>query len=303
MSLKISIIVPVYNSEKYLAISVASVLKQNFIDWELILINDGSTDSSLTICKDFEKLDARIKVYSQLNKGLGAALNYGIEYTTGDYVMFLDSDDTLDLDTLEKNVSFLKTYKCDFLQFPVHMNFSSDKNYEIKLQTKFYNNQDDFFDLWLVENLVSWIKCNKIIKSSVLKTVSFQENMIYEDNYFIVDLLNNVKNFFISDQGMYYYYLREGSLSNSKSTMNKEFDTLKVLCHILDNLKLYKHKDTYLSYLVRVVNVEKSLSYNFKQSSKRRFDYIKNISVVSILTSKLNSKDKIKLLLAQVKYT
>lgn len=301
--MKISIIIPIYNSEKYVTSAIESIVNQSYVDWELVLINDGSTDSSLEICKKYQKADSRIVIYSQVNKGLGAALNYGIRCTTGDYVMFLDSDDTLALDTLEKNVLFLLEYNCDFLQFPVYMNYSTSTSYIVKFEKHLYSDKESFFNLWLGDNsVVSWIKCNKIIKSSVLKKLSFQENMIYEDNYFIVDLLKAVKSFYISTEGLYYYYLRDGSISNSVLSKKKELDTLKVLVHILTNLDSVTQYKLYLKYLLRVINVEKSLAYNFKITSLIQHKFLKKISLITILKSSLTPKDKVKVLVAKFNF-
>jgi glycosyltransferase involved in cell wall biosynthesis len=298
----LSIIVPVYNSEKYVDSAIRSVVNQTFTDWELVLINDGSTDSSLAICENYQKSDNRITVYSQLNKGLGAALNYGIGYTTGDYVMFLDSDDTLALDTLEKNAVLLQEHDCDFVQFPVYMNYSTSSSYIIAFEPQLYTDYELFFNLWLGDNsVISWIKCNKIIKNSVLKKLSFQENMVYEDNYFIVDLLKVVKSFYISNEGLYHYYLRDGSISNSVLSEKKELDTLKVLDHILENLNSVKQDKLYLKYLLRVINVEKSLVCNFKIASLIRYKFLKRISTLTIVISSLTIKDKIKLLASKFK--
>ena len=98
---KISVIVPVYNVEEFLKTCLDSVCNQTFEDIEIICINDGSTDSSPDILQAYSKKDSRIKVYNQENKGLGFVRNIGMEYASGDYVYFIDSDDHIALNTLE----------------------------------------------------------------------------------------------------------------------------------------------------------------------------------------------------------
>ena len=99
---KISVVIPVYNTQNYLNECIDSVLNQSFKDFEIICINDGSTDNSLSILSDYEVSDERIKVISQQNRGLGASRNEGLKLAQGEYVLFLDSDDYLTPDALEK---------------------------------------------------------------------------------------------------------------------------------------------------------------------------------------------------------
>lgn len=94
--MKISVIVPVYNSEKYVRRCIESVIMQTYQNWELIMVDDGSEDNSLTILYEYEKQDSRIKVIHQDNKGPGNARNKGINHATGDYIVFVDSDDRID---------------------------------------------------------------------------------------------------------------------------------------------------------------------------------------------------------------
>ena len=98
---KISIVIPIYNSEKYLGACLASVLSQTFKNFEIICVNDGSTDTSADILEAFRRQDARINVYTQSNQGLSMARNNGVKKSNGEYVYFLDSDDTLHPQALE----------------------------------------------------------------------------------------------------------------------------------------------------------------------------------------------------------
>ena len=103
----LSIVIPVYNAEKYLHLSIESVLKNDYKNFELILIDDGSSDNSLEICKRFADSDKRIKVFTQENKGTSATRNRGLELAKGEYVAFLDSDDWVDKDMYSYLISIL----------------------------------------------------------------------------------------------------------------------------------------------------------------------------------------------------
>lgn len=100
--MKVSVIIPVYNVEKYLESCLESIKSQTFTDYELILINDGSTDESVAIMRRYAKTDARIRIISQSNRGVSAARNLGLSVAEGEYVLFVDSDDTILPDALER---------------------------------------------------------------------------------------------------------------------------------------------------------------------------------------------------------
>lgn len=114
--MKISIIVPIYNCEKYLEQCIGSLVKQTYSDIEIILVNDGSTDSSLSICKKYSETDDRIQVINKKNGGVSSARNVGIKVSTGEYVIFVDADDWLSLDAqcweLSVNLRTLNRFTC-----------------------------------------------------------------------------------------------------------------------------------------------------------------------------------------------
>lgn len=110
---KVSVIVPVYNAEKYLNMCIHSIQEQTHANWELLLINDGSTDGSETICRSFAKADERIRLISQKNQGVSAARNAGLAHAAGDYITFVDSDDELEKDALEVLLKDIKQHRAD----------------------------------------------------------------------------------------------------------------------------------------------------------------------------------------------
>jgi len=114
---KVSIIMPVYNSEKYLEKAIKSVLNQTYTNFELISVDDGSTDDSLSILKKYEEIDSRIKVYHKPNGGISSTRNYGLKKATGKYIAFLDNDDEYLPELLEENVLLLEKYEADMVKF------------------------------------------------------------------------------------------------------------------------------------------------------------------------------------------
>lgn len=97
----VSIIVPIYNSQKYLSLCIDSILLQSFTDFELILVNDGSTDESLSICQNYAERDCRIRIINQTNNGVSSARKHGVEVSNGNYILFVDSDDTIPQDSIQ----------------------------------------------------------------------------------------------------------------------------------------------------------------------------------------------------------
>ena len=112
----VSIIVPVYNSEKYIEKCAISLMNQTYQDLEIVLVNDGSTDSSLEICRKFADLDSRFVVYDKKNEGPGFTREYGINNSKGEYLMFVDSDDYIDRNTVESMVNCMVTDNVDLVR-------------------------------------------------------------------------------------------------------------------------------------------------------------------------------------------
>src|SRR5690554_5058559 len=115
--MKFSVLIPAYNIEDFVKDSILSVINQTYSNWEMIVVNDGSTDNTLSILKDYEKKDKRIKIINQENKGLLMARRVAIEKAIGDYICFLDSDDFWENNMLEVLVSRIKSYNPDLILF------------------------------------------------------------------------------------------------------------------------------------------------------------------------------------------
>ena len=124
---KVSVIIPVYNVEKYLEECLESIIDQSLEDIEIVCVNDGSTDNSLSILESYAELDNRIKIISQENHGLAAARNTGLKNINGDYVYFIDSDDFLELSALEELYNLAKEKSLDFVMFKL-INFDDEIN-------------------------------------------------------------------------------------------------------------------------------------------------------------------------------
>lgn len=205
----ISIIVPIYNREKFLNQCISSIINQTYKKLEIILVDDGSSDSSLEICKKYAATDDRVKVISQENGGVSKARNKGLEVATGEYIQFVDSDDFLDVETLDYYVNLLdKDSKLDL----VICGFKNlDKNlklikfektdFEITCKTDFLNN----FHYLLERNLLR-SPVNKLYKSNIIKENNLQFRLdaaIAEDALFNLEYYQYIENIVVTTNAFY----------------------------------------------------------------------------------------------------
>lgn|SRR5690554_156036 len=299
MATTFSIIIPVYNSSVYLNNCIDSIVKQSYNDFELILIDDGSTDNSLSLCLNWQQKDDRIQVHRQENKGQGSARNVGLSRAKGKYILFIDSDDAISEDTLELNYRILISEpNIDCLQFPIYMKYGTQDAYLKKEEEQLYEaSKSNIKNLLLVDNVISWIVCDKIFKKESIDRMFFREDIKYEDNYFMMQYIQGLNNFYISEKGIYYYYYREESTTTSEITELKERSTIEVLYLILDFLHPTKEFHTFYKYLVRLINVEKSIVTNFKTEVLGFSDYKKKVKPLDVLKTKLSIKEKVKIFL------
>lgn len=220
--MKISVIVPVYNTQDYLKECIDSVLNQSLADFELICIDDGSTDGSLKILKDYEKKDGRIKVISQKNRGLGASRNVGLRMAQGEYVLFLDSDDYLRDDALENLYNMAVYHDLDLIFFKI-VNFNNRtgrQSHSEYFDMKFLKGivGDDVFNWTNVKDSIfdiSVTATSKLFKRDLISDIEFPEGLLFEDNLFFTKVIFKAKRAYFYDDYFYYRRIRPDSITNS----------------------------------------------------------------------------------------
>lgn len=225
--LKISIIIPIYNAEKYLKRCVNSINMQSFSNYEMILVNDGSIDNSATICDEFAKYDNRIRVFHKENGGVSSARNWGLDKAIGEYIMFVDSDDYMLPGMLEVMLSTLESKKADLVVCGTtetgggYWRPIADVDYSIN-QLK-----ENFVSLLHTELLSPpW---NKIYKKEIIGSNRFCEDISFgEDLLFNIQYLKKCENIsFIKESPFYHEKENENSLV-VKFNRNRLFDIEKV---------------------------------------------------------------------------
>ena len=212
---KVSIVVPVYNTEKFLEKCLNSLIGQTLQDIEIICVNDGSTDNSLNILTDYANKDSRIKIVNQENKMQGAARNAGTAVAVGEYIGFVDSDDWVDLDYYEKLYNTAKKYDMDIaLATNVRVKNDTEKKRLNITEEKVYNSLQEKIDV--CEQWKNECPTNKIYRMSMLRNnhIIWPEMMYCEDKLFTMKAIYYANGIVTVPNTYYYHYW------NPKSTVN-----------------------------------------------------------------------------------
>lgn len=210
----VSIIIPVYNAEKYLKKCLDSVISQTYTNIEILLINDGSNDGSKQICEDYEKQDNRIKLFTCLNSGPSFARNLGLSKATGEYIMFVDSDDYVSHEIVEKLVMAIEKNDGDVAVSYVLP--SHEKSYYEKLGYGVVK-KEQFMEYLLADEIKSYLM-GKLYKKELWKELRFPIGMKVEDLAVLYKVFENAKKI-VNVQEKLYYYTEDNPNSETRSKL------------------------------------------------------------------------------------
>lgn len=264
---KVSLIVPIYNSQNYLEKCIKSLISQTLKDIQIILINDGSTDNSEKIIKSFD--DERIVYISKNNEGIGKTRNLGIDKATGEFLAFVDSDDYLNEHFCEYMYQKAVNDDCDL----VVCDFFEDRNTLVGIKFK------DFKDTNLRETpeLINYINlgpCNKLYKKSLFdnKSNRFEENLKYEDAPFVVKMLVSANRIGKVNDYLTYYVIH----SNSETTIRDKrmYDILEITDIIVNDLKKVNYPNDPLVSLAVMILTDYTIQQRYISDVKYRHDFI-----------------------------
>ncbi len=237
----VSIIVPVYNAEKYLGKCIESIINQTYKNIEAIFVNDGSKDDSLSICKNYANQDKRIKILDIPNGGVSNARNVGIENAQGEYVQFIDSDDYIDLNMTERLMSTMLVDNVDLVVCGYNTIIKGEKREnqsKIKYSSKKLIDEDiDITNLFETSFFNS--PCNKLYKKKLITNRFREDFKIGEDLLFNLDYINNVNRFSVLDECLYNYVVNNSSATNTISA-DKMFKQIELF-----NITSKWFKDTF----------------------------------------------------------
>ena len=228
----ISVIVPVYNVEKYLERCIDSIIDQTYKNIEIIIVNDGSTDNCASIIKGLQEKDSRIKSYYQANAGLSAARNTGIENSSGDYYLFVDSDDYIHPQMVEILYKNLIDYEADLSVCDLHwIEEGKDAEEYVQNNPVVYSGKEVLRKL-IGDDLISVVAWNKLYKKEIFKDIRYPVGRLHEDEFVIHKILSKCNKSVYTDAKLYYYIKRKGSIVRVKSAKNME-DALIAFCERL----------------------------------------------------------------------
>ena len=254
----VSVVIPMYNVEEYIEDCLISLKEQTYKNIEILVINDGSTDNSLTIAKNIAKEDNRIKVYTKENGGLSSARNYALNKISGDYITFVDSDDYVSKNFIEKLLDMINKYSTDIAicgysrledKRIVH---TLDNYYEELLTTKkiiadMYNNKDSKY----ISYITAW---GKLYKTSLFEGISYPSKK-HEDEFITYRLYLKTNRICYVNEELYIYRIRSGSIMGSGFNLN-----------YLDKMDMYEERIAVLkSYSLDTTNTERCLLKNQKE--------------------------------------
>ncbi|WP_050636496.1 glycosyltransferase family 2 protein [Candidatus Stoquefichus sp. SB1] len=240
----ISIVIPVYNVEKFLTTSLDSVFQQTFKDYEVILVNDGSTDRSLCICQEYHDRYCNVTVVNKVNGGLSSARNEGMKHIQGKYTLFLDSDDYLEVDTLNTLCNYIHD-EPDICLFGYYRDIYNGSHKLIRtteckpLVDAVIQDPSQIYDLYfrLKYNFLSDTSWNKLYKTKFLKSsnILFPDKELYEDIEFNFQLLPHISKIKLISKSFYHYISRQNIKTITNSFNEKKLSFLIKRCYTMEN--------------------------------------------------------------------
>ena len=289
----ISIVIPVYNAEKYLEQCLNSIKNQTYKNFEVILVNDGSIDHSESICMDFVKVDTRFKYFTKVNGGASSARNFGLDNVTGNYITFIDADDWVDENHLEVLINNIKDNNSDMAVSSIKK-FDNSNNFYFRVysnEEKYLLNYNKFNRVEFLVILPKLIPANnsykvavsKLFKKELVTDVRFDESIVYgEDLEFFFKIYNNINSISYIDEVTYVYRLHDERSSSKFGQLHMEQELsiykkmyerieelglptihyVNTLRNLLDYRKDYlDNRDLYNEYVEFLEKIEKKITY------------------------------------------
>ena len=241
--IKISVVVPVYNVEKYLKKCVGSLLRQTYKNFEIILVDDGSSDGSGKLCDSYAEQSRNIFVLHKQNGGLSDARNYALPYIKGQYVTFVDSDDYVDLDFLERLAKPLTgkiTELPDMVISPHRNEILNRGSLPVRWRSQSYQNlgPEKALEMMCYEKEFGTSACAKLISIRLVKKFPFPKGKIYEDLATVYKMIGNSRRIIFLDVPMYHYIQRKGSIRKGKWSPSV-FDIMEASGNLLDYIAVH----------------------------------------------------------------
>ena len=292
--MKVSVIIPVYNVEKYLRRCLDSVVNQTYKDVEVILVNDGSPDNSKEICEEYVAKYSNIQLINQKNAGLGAARNTGLQYITGDAVTFVDSDDWLELDAIEYYVASMKKSDADIVVTKMIRKkeyFSNEGTNGATIKEEVLNQEQFAKKYFKIDgNNIEYYACAKLYKREIAREVKYPVGLFAEDVPAAFGYIIRSQKIFYSTKVTYNYFFNDNSLT-AKFT-DKDFDLKKIWDLVVEEAKVYGNEDYILYAKVNRYRIDFNLLCRIALSENKS-DIEKYSQEIVVLLGKVKENKKI----------
>ncbi|MFK9089948.1 glycosyltransferase family 2 protein [Bacillus salipaludis] len=221
---KISVVVPIFKVEKYLNRCVDSIINQTYSNLEIILVDDGSPDACGMIAEEYATSDNRIKVVHKKNGGLSDARNFGIQYVTGEYILFVDSDDWLEKTMIEKMINISLSYNADVVQSAFYYAYEDyllfDNRYYQKDDPPIVLDNISLMTELVVNERVKNFAWGKLYKTEIIRDISFKKGVLFEDVFWAHNVMHRVNSYVIINEPLCYYFQRSDSIVSTYTTRN-----------------------------------------------------------------------------------
>lgn len=296
----ISVIIPVFNVERYLATCIDSIINQDYNNLEIILINDGSSDFSYNIAEKYREKDDRVKLYTMQNEGPAEARNIGLSVSTGDFVTFVDSDDILLPEALTMMMRVMKETEADIVEGKtIKGNTHGEIKYKNFYPTHIYSPYQAIENVLYQKKLLPSV-CGKLFKKNLFDDLKFEKSTLYEDLDFFYRIFEKARLIAFTEFPVYFYRRTDGSIINTWKP--QRLDVLKVTEKIENHFK-ENNPD-----LFRAAK-DRRLSANFNmycltslhgdnESAQKCWEIIKQNRISSLLNPNVRFKNKAGILLS-----
>lgn len=292
----ISVILPIYNVDKYLKQCLDSILNQTYKNLEIILVDDGSKDNSGKICDKYSKKDNRIKVIHKRNGGVSSARNTGLHVATGEYISFIDPDDFVEPYFIEKMHALMVENDCDIVQCDFFRYVDGNIIDEIVENSKVekisvYEFQKRLYTDNYIQTAVLW---DKIYKKYIFDNIIFPEGKINEDEakiHEIIDACNS--DVIVTNQRWYYYRSAPNSIMKKKYNVSR----LDIIPAMQSRLKFFKEKNEQELYFLTLIKYQELLKCNYYLAKK----YLKQSKYIELIKKELRNNYKEYISISQVR--
>ncbi len=299
MNEKISVIVPIYNVEKYLNRCIDSIVNQTYRNLEIILVDDGSPDNCPLMCDKWKKKDSRIKVIHKENGGLSDARNAGIKTATGSFISFIDSDDYIDIHMYDHMMKLMIEYGADIVDAGVQKIWEDKEENEVlknKASIKIYNNEEAL-KLLIKDSEMKQTVWNKLYRYETIKMLLFPVGKLNEDEFWTYQAFGNANIIVRTQEIVYYYVQRRGSIMGEGYSLRRldalegKIERQQYLVNYFPELVQIGNYNLYISCMYAMQMSLKFLNSKDKAAAVKKIELIFNNIVMQSNT--LNFNDQI----------